>query len=64
MRYLVLSDLHANIEALEAVVSDAQGQYDRIVCCGDLAGYGPDPNPAIDWVKENVSAVVRGVRGS
>jgi diadenosine tetraphosphatase ApaH/serine/threonine PP2A family protein phosphatase len=60
LRYLVLSDLHANVEALEAVVGDAQGQYDRIVCCGDLAGYGPDPNPVIDWVRENVSAVVRG----
>jgi len=60
VRYLVLSDLHANVEALEAVVTAAKDQYDRIVCCGDLAGYGPDPNPVIDWVRENVSEVVRG----
>ena len=38
----------------------AGGQYDRIVCCGDLVGYGADPDRVIDWVRENVSVVVRG----
>jgi diadenosine tetraphosphatase ApaH/serine/threonine PP2A family protein phosphatase len=42
------------------VMRDAQGKYDSIVCCGDLAGYGPDPNPVIDWARENLAAVVRG----
>ena len=60
MRYLIISDLHSNWEALEAVIESAQGQYDRIACCGDLAGYGPDPNLVIDWARENLSAVVRG----
>ena len=60
MRYLVVSDLHSNWEALEAVLDSARGQYDRIVCCGDLAGYGPDPNPVLDWARANVFAVVRG----
>lgn len=60
MRYLVLSDLHSNREALEAVLKEAEGQYDRIVCCGDLAGYGPDPNAVIDWARANLHAVVRG----
>ena len=60
MRYLVISDLHSNLEALEAVIEDARGQYDRIVCCGDLAGYGPDPNPVIDWARGNLDAVIRG----
>jgi diadenosine tetraphosphatase ApaH/serine/threonine PP2A family protein phosphatase len=57
---LILSDLHANWEALQAVLADACGRYDRVVCCGDLAGYGPDPNPVIDWARENLSGVVRG----
>ena len=60
MRYLVVSDLHSNWEALEAVLEDADGQYDRIVCCGDLAGYGPDPNRVLDWARANLHAVVRG----
>jgi predicted phosphodiesterase len=60
VRFLILSDIHANWEALEAVLSGASGQYDRIVCCGDLIGYGPDPNRVVDWVRENVAAVIRG----
>ncbi len=60
MRYLVISDIHSNIEALEAVLKDARGLYERIVCCGDLAGYGPDPNAVIEWSRENLDAVIRG----
>lgn len=60
MRYLILSDIHANIEALEAVLANANGHYDRIVCCGDLVGYGPDPNAVVEWVRNNVDAVIRG----
>jgi len=60
VRYLIVSDLHSNWEALEAVLDDARGWYDRIVCCGDLAGYGPDPDRVIDWARANLHAVVRG----
>jgi diadenosine tetraphosphatase ApaH/serine/threonine PP2A family protein phosphatase len=60
VRYLVVSDLHSNWEALEAVLEDTEGQYDRVVCCGDLAGYGPDPNRVLDWARANLHAVVRG----
>ena len=60
MRYLVVSDLHSNWEALEAVLENARGQYDRIVCCGDLVGYGPDPNRVLDWARGDVFAAVRG----
>lgn len=60
MRYLVISDVHSNREALEAVLTDARGDYERIVCCGDLAGYGPDPNPVIDWARAHLHAVIRG----
>jgi predicted phosphodiesterase len=60
VRFLILSDIHANQPALEAVVADAAGGYDRAVCCGDLVGYGADPNPVVDWGRLNVAAVVRG----
>jgi predicted phosphodiesterase len=60
VRYLILSDIHANWEALEAVLCRAAGQYDQVVCCGDLVGYGPDPNRVVDWVRGNVARVIRG----
>jgi predicted phosphodiesterase len=58
--YLILSDIHANLEALTAVLADAAGRYDRILCLGDLAGYGADPNPVCEWARENLTAIVRG----
>ena len=60
MRYLIISDLHANLESLEAVLSAVENRYDRVVCCGDLVGYGPDPNAVVEWVRANVAAVIRG----
>jgi predicted phosphodiesterase len=60
VRYLIVSDLHANLEALCAVLGASRGEYDSIICCGDLVGYGADPNPVTEWVRENCIAVVRG----
>ncbi|MGH9673269.1 MAG: metallophosphoesterase family protein [Bryobacteraceae bacterium] len=60
MRYLILTDIHANWEALEAVMARAGGGYDKILCCGDVVGYGADPNRATEWVREHVQATVRG----
>lgn len=60
MRYLILSDIHANWQALEAVLADAAGRCDTILCCGDLVGYGGDPDLVTDWVRQNVRHVVRG----
>ena len=60
MRYLVLSDIHSNLEALRAVIAATEGAYDEIICCGDLIGYGPDPNAVVEWVRANVPIVVRG----
>jgi predicted phosphodiesterase len=49
MRVLVLSDIHANLEALEAVLDDAaKAGYGRIWFLGDAVGYGPDPNACLD----------------
>jgi predicted phosphodiesterase len=60
VRYLILSDLHANWEALETVVAEAAGRYDTALCCGDLVGYGAEPNEVVDWVRANCAEVVRG----
>ena len=60
MRYLIVSDLHGNWQALEAVLRETAGGYDRAICCGDLVGYGADPNVVVDWVRANCAVVVRG----
>lgn len=60
MPYLILSDIHGNLEALDAALADARGRYDRILCLGDLVGYGADPNAVVDWARGNVRAIVRG----
>ena len=50
MRVLVISDIHANDTALQAVLHDA-GAVDETWCLGDLVGYGPDPNQVIDRLR-------------
>ena len=60
MRYLIVSDIHANWEALEAVLADASGSYDSLLCCGDLVGYGADPDRAANWARQAVTTIVRG----
>jgi diadenosine tetraphosphatase ApaH/serine/threonine PP2A family protein phosphatase len=50
MRILVLSDIHANLEALNTVLEDA-GQVDEVWCLGDLVGYGPDPNECVETIR-------------
>jgi predicted phosphodiesterase len=50
MRILVISDLHANVTALEAVLADA-GDVDETWCLGDVVGYGPDPNEMVEMVR-------------
>ena len=60
MRYLILSDIHANREALEAVLREAAGAYDEIWCCGDLVGYGADPEWVTQWSIATLGSIVRG----
>jgi diadenosine tetraphosphatase ApaH/serine/threonine PP2A family protein phosphatase len=60
MRYLVFSDVHANIEALDAVLA-AAGSYDHALVLGDLVGYGADPDEVIDRIRALPSAtLIRG----
>jgi diadenosine tetraphosphatase ApaH/serine/threonine PP2A family protein phosphatase len=49
-RVLVISDIHANLTALEAVLADA-GRVNETWCLGDIAGYGPDPNECIERIR-------------
>ena len=60
MRYLILSDIHANWQALEAVFADAAGQYDQILNLGDFVGYGASPNAVVDWVRLHAGLNIRG----
>jgi len=51
MRYLILSDIHANIDALDSVLAAAPaGTWDRVLVLGDLVGYGAEPNAVIDRI--------------
>jgi predicted phosphodiesterase len=50
MRILIISDIHANLTALEAVLADAE-PFDQVWCLGDVVGYGPDPNECIERVR-------------
>ncbi len=61
MKIAVISDIHANLEALEAVLSDIESQQpDRIICLGDLVGYGPDPDEVVRRVRESGITCVLG----
>ena len=63
MLYLLLSDIHANLEALDAVLADAGRRYpaaDRVLCLGDLVGYGADPEPVTERIKAISNVVIRG----
>jgi len=50
MKILVMSDIHGNINALDAVLKEA-GKVERVWCLGDLVGYGPDPNECIKKIR-------------
>jgi len=61
VRYLLLSDIHANADAFDAVLEHAVGRWDRVLVLGDLVGYGAEPNVIVDRVRELApDAVIRG----
>ena len=60
MRYAILSDIHGNLEALEAVLADAAPRADGVLCLGDVVGYGADPAACVERIAERAEAVVAG----
>jgi putative phosphoesterase len=53
MRMLVISDLHANLEALTAVLNETRRKHiDRVICLGDFVGYGAKPNQVLDRMRQ------------
>lgn len=60
MRVLIISDIHANLAALETVLDDAKGKWDVLWCLGDVIGYGPDPNECATLLKETAQVCLSG----
>jgi predicted phosphodiesterase len=61
MRRALISDIHGNLEALEAVLCDiARQRIDEIFCLGDLVGYGPNPCECVDRVMERCRVTLMG----
>lgn len=61
MRYAILSDVHANLEALEAVLSDLRlRNIDKILFLGDAVGYGPNPNECVEILKDCSAVMLAG----
>jgi diadenosine tetraphosphatase ApaH/serine/threonine PP2A family protein phosphatase len=61
MRVAVISDIHANLQALEAVLVAVDAiDADELWCLGDLVGYGADPNDCVQLVRENASVCLAG----
>lgn len=61
MRYAIVSDIHANWEALSAVFADIDAiGVDTVLCLGDIIGYGANPNECLDLIRERCSAVIAG----
>jgi predicted phosphodiesterase len=61
MKLLVVSDIHGNWAALQAVLN-AEGDCDQILCLGDLVDYGPEPAACVSWAMEayDKSIIIQG----
>jgi predicted phosphodiesterase len=60
MKYAIISDLHANLEALEAVLADMQPHADAVICLGDIVGYNANPNECLELVQNVCDVVIAG----
>ncbi len=60
MKIVVISDIHSNLDAFEAVITQLP-KYDDLFCLGDLVGYGPQPNEVVERLQQlNPTAVLMG----
>lgn len=61
MRIAIISDIHSNLFALQAVLADIDHhQADKIICLGDVVGYGPSPNECTELIKERADICLMG----
>ncbi len=61
MRYIIFSDLHSNLEALTQFEKEIEKiPHDKLVCLGDIVGYGADPNTCVEWVMKNADISIAG----
>lgn len=60
MRFLLLSDVHANATALDASLDAVEGRWERVLCLGDVVDYGPDPDDVTERVKALSPVIIRG----
>ena len=62
MRALIVSDVHSNLEAFQAVIEDAgkHGGFDEIWSLGDLVGYGPEPSECVDLLRSHPNRAIAG----
>lgn len=61
MRYAIISDIHANLEATEAVLDDARNQKcSHFVCLGDVVGYNANPHECVELIRQMDCPIVKG----
>lgn len=59
MRYAVISDVHANLDSLSVLLAKL-GPGDGLLCCGDIVGYGPNPNECVEALRNRATSTVLG----
>ncbi len=61
MRYAIVSDIHGNFDALQAVLAAAKKiGYDLLICLGDVVGYGAEPNECVQLLRDSNSRILAG----
>ncbi|MDI6781148.1 MAG: metallophosphoesterase family protein [bacterium] len=61
MRYGIIADIHSNLEALESVLKAIDiEKVDKIICLGDIVGYGPNPNECVERIQEIDGLILAG----
>jgi predicted phosphodiesterase len=61
LKFLIISDIHSNFEALKCVIEEIKrDSFDRIVCLGDIVGYGPQPDECVKFIRNNSVVSITG----
>lgn len=61
MKYFIFSDIHGNLEALKSVFQQIEEFVpDKVICLGDVVGYGPNPNECVELIDQKADLVIMG----